>query len=350
MHTTGVCPHPSARSQSPSKPAIISDYDRTFLPFSIPAHVTLAPHNRFDRDEASKEFVCNQLDDSFRRVTEEAEVEIDRSRSSTRTVNFTELCNISMSRRGRRGYDRQLPTSNEVNSQLGSRTSLLPALKYIYFHQDIRVPYIGTYTKLPLYRPLCSLGRNPFQRLRPDTCYEEDSEAEWEEPGEGEDLLSEADDDNSGNEEDEMEDFLDDEDDPGLQRRGAVKGELVPVCSGICWEDSNSTRDQGVIHLHRMDILLEGITGGIDPYSTTYWAAEPSSMGPPPAPLVRQPSRVSPAMHEVSASTSGPTPGAVPASLRGKPLIDAHLMEDFKKEVDGSDMTKIAMVEHLKKR
>ena len=307
----------------------------------------IGPHNLFDRDEEGKTYVRTQLDQSLPRVDIVPEV---TTPAPPVRHDFSELCHIPHARRGRRGLPRQLPTRHEIDSQTYN-ISTLPALKYISFHQDVRVPYIGTYTKRPLHRTLSSLGRRPFQHLRPDTCYEEDSEAEWEEPEEGEDLMSEAgDDDGSANEEDEMEDFLDDEDDPGVQRRGAVKGELVPVCSGICWQDPGAVPEKGVIQHHRMDILLEGVTSGIDPYSTAYWITETSVMGPPPPLLKHQTSRVSPAMHVVTSGTAVQASALGPLSACGEPLLDGQLLEEFKKEVSGSDMTKIAMVEHLKKR
>lgn len=106
-------------------------------------------------------------------------------------------------------------------------------MKYIYFHEDIRPPYIGTYTK----KTLKSSARNPFLKLRNDTDYDYDSEAEWDEPEEGEDLDSEAASDlESVDTAEDMGEFLDDEED-GPKRKMIL--DMQPICSGICWEDEN---------------------------------------------------------------------------------------------------------------
>ena len=115
------------------------------------------------------------------------------------------------------------------------------SMKYLKFAEDVRPPYIGTYTKnsSPATSKLC---KNPFVRSLPFTDYDYDSEVEWEDPGEGEDLDSEAEEELGDDEEgDEMEGFLDDEEAVEGIRGANVKhrpliGDLEPISTGLCWD------------------------------------------------------------------------------------------------------------------
>jgi chromatin assembly factor 1 subunit A len=112
------------------------------------------------------------------------------------------------------------------------------SMKYLHFGEDVRPPYYGTYTKPYSALEASRLARNSLSRVRQDTNYEYDSEAEWEEPEEGEDLDSEGEDDAEEDADDDMDGFLDDEEDPQLKRR-LLSGDLVPVSTGLCWEDAD---------------------------------------------------------------------------------------------------------------
>ena len=132
------------------------------------------------------------------------------------------------------------PQSMEISNDLLAKISV----KYLKFAEDVRPPYIGTYTKPIDSRACAKLCRNPFLRTLP-TNYEYDSEAEWEEPGEGEDLDSEGEEEVGEDDEgDEMEGFLDDDDEQGDGSRitdpkgRPILGDLEPCSTGLCWEDS----------------------------------------------------------------------------------------------------------------
>ena len=168
-------------------------------------------------------------------------------------------------------------TSQNPIDLTGSRSNavdkpmdLLAAIpvKYLSFAEDVRPPYIGTYTKVSDPQACSKLRRNPFTRSLP-TNYDYDSEAEWEEPGEGEDLGSEGEEElGEDDEEDEMEGFLDDEEAGDGNRmvnvrRRLVAGDLEPVSIGICWETSqhechSNKEDQG---LDLESFRLEMISG-----------------------------------------------------------------------------------------
>lgn len=108
-------------------------------------------------------------------------------------------------------------------------------MKYLHFEEDVRPPYFGTWTKPLTSQQWRQLARNPAHNLE-ILDYDYDSEAEWEEPEEGEDLVSE-----DGEEEDDGDDnmsFIDDEESakPAINR-GFGNNDLVPICSGLQWED-----------------------------------------------------------------------------------------------------------------
>ena len=136
-------------------------------------------------------------------------------------------------------------------------------VKFLKFAEDVRPPYIGTYTKLPIGKSSSRLSRNPFARELPSTDYDYDSEAEWVEGEEGEDLDSEGEEDIDDDDAEDLEGFLDDADADEAKKRRPIIGDLEPTCSGLCWEDSqarshqaNSMGDSFNISSMKLDILL----------------------------------------------------------------------------------------------
>lgn len=313
----------------------------------------------------------------------------------------------------------QKPAAGECELDLLKTISL----KSIKFAEDVRPPYVGTYTKIPLNRSLYSIGRKPFSRVRPDTNYDYDSEAEWEDPGEGEDLTSEGEEEIDEEEDDaEMEGFLDDEDANDVARpvkRKPLLGDLIPASSGICWEGDGLSSD-GKPHPDFSKFTMEVLLGlsnpphstktliltmpdnpcfPIDPYSTSYWQPPPppkslnskavgphqtTLMEPPRIPLhpvnhrgntLLVPSSSSPSStdsqlkHIKSTSESHPlthshlnnpgtgnagsatttTPGMT-APKAPKRYIAPELLGAFKAAVQGSDLTKMGLIEVLKKQ
>lgn len=131
-------------------------------------------------------------------------------------------------------------------------------VKFLKFAEDVRPPYIGTYTKCPTRGSISTLARNPLGHVRPDTNYGYDSEAEWEDPVDGEDLNSEGEEEEEDEDEEEMEGFLDDEEPNAIKRRPLL-GDQEPTCSGICWEgESHPSNGRLVSDLsqYRIDVLL----------------------------------------------------------------------------------------------
>jgi len=104
-------------------------------------------------------------------------------------------------------------------------------------------------------------------RSRPELDYDYDSEAEWQESEEGDDVESNAESDDEGNsaaDPEEMDDFLDDEEtgEGAKNKRKLFTSDMKPTCSGICWEDpqGDQSNDHGWGHDPR-DYRTEFIEG-----------------------------------------------------------------------------------------
>lgn len=219
-------------------------------------------------------------------------------------------------------------------------------IKSLKFGEDVRPPYQGTYTRTvpePSVKKLC---RNPYHRGLPDTNYDYDSEAEWEEPEEGEDLNSEDEDEMSDDGEDDMDGFLDDEDDAlaGGKRR-LIVGDLEPVSSGIRWASDGV--DPG-LKSYQIETLSDAVIFPIDPFSTAYWQkprAEPAAPKGRVAVNGLEAFRVNPTTNSPAVSSALPPP-----TSKAKKPFPPESLDEFKRAVDGSDLSKIGLVEILKKK
>ncbi|MCJ1267210.1 hypothetical protein MMC22_007095 [Lobaria immixta] len=399
----GVNSRGRSASPKPSKMQLL-EYERLFPPFYVQAHTTLAPETRFSRDEDGLKYARNKID-------EELQASED-TRLSIGAFNPFELLHISTHQQSSRSRQRNTVkdllarihgTSENPIDLTGSRakavdkpTALLAAIpvKYLSFSEDVRPPYIGTYTKVSDPRTCSKLRRNPFTRSLP-TNYDYDSEAEWEEPGEGEDLGSEGEEEvGEDDEEDEMDGFLDDDEAGDGNRmanakRRLVASDLEPHSIGICWETSthgyrSKKEDQGLdLEPFRLEMIsgkpglinpskdiltgVETFELPIDPYTTTYWQPRPrevsqaqwvihTPMDPPRIPLthISRPNNVKnvPSMTETLKVPTARTELLMPAkpSRAPKRLIAVDILEAFKNAVAGSDLTKAGLVEVLKKQ
>ena len=115
-------------------------------------------------------------------------------------------------------------------------------VKFLKYREDVRPPYIGTFTKQPS-TSVSKVCRNPFTRAFAMVDYEYDSEAEWGDDCEGEDIESDGEEDEEGDgEDDEMEDFIDDE---GVEQQSPskrkIEEDLKPLCTGIFFEEDHDT-------------------------------------------------------------------------------------------------------------
>ncbi|KFY43522.1 hypothetical protein V495_03910 [Pseudogymnoascus sp. VKM F-4514 (FW-929)] len=362
--------------KSPHKRSELSDYDKAFPAFFVQNSVTLAPILRFERDEFATQTLENELDAC---LNGSKASERPQKLDATKAFNIPHNC---FTRRGRRcvpvkqimshllgGSSRPIDlTTDSQNAQIKNTRTSLRAIPYkiLKFAEDVRPPYIGTYTKQPV-SGAARLARNPIKRDLPGVDYDYDSEAEWEEPGEDEeDLGSEGEDEEEDGEED-LDGFLDDaEDEIANARKLVMLGDLEPKSTGLCWEDEQGKYPSGEMRGFRMEVIHENIkvTAPIDPFATHYWAppAPPPSMQPPRLPLnpmkgtsahVNGPSAKTVKMFglSVAPSTSKPSSSAKSASGSGtKKLVAPEEMDAFKLAVQGSELSKLGLIEVLNKQ
>lgn len=242
----------------------VSDYEHDFPPFFVQSHVKLGPSHRFERDPDSLAHARQNLDESFKRS--------DGAAAPSRPFNPSELFQMMPYKRLQGKL--KVPSVKEIMTPLQDSNCIdltdpkqaIDAttrarkrldkiqMKVLRFAEDVRPPYQGTFTKPLSEQAARKLCRNPFLRGMSDINYDYDSEAEWEEPEEGEDIGSEGEDEVSDDGEDDMDDFLDDaEDGPTTAKRRMVVGDLEPVCSGIRWAED--TTDDALFKQYRMEMV-----------------------------------------------------------------------------------------------
>ncbi|KAF2269597.1 hypothetical protein CC78DRAFT_564826 [Lojkania enalia] len=370
-----VNPGPSS-PQKVTRQTAQSDYERFFLPFQLPSRATLAPYNRFAEDLAAVASATSRLDQLISGQASKGPIDRDSLKarfpaSRPRGLDTPSIAEIVGRLNRSSGNPTDLTDDRGVDAPDPLNILKEIPMKYLHFGEDVRPPYYGTYTKPYSIHQALKLSRCPFSRNLEEVNYDYDSEAEWEEPEEGEDLDSDGEDDLDEDAEDDMEGFLDDEDDPQVKRR-LISGDLEPISTGLCWEDA-----RGVSRLNdgseaistefgefKMGFLLETQTHSIDPFSTTYWAPEPIPvtaptastretainrlMNPPRLPLTQRPIN-----GMLNAPTSSEKAYAAATSKAAKSLkrqIPEDQLPAFKAAVEGSDMTKIALIESLKKQ
>ncbi|MCJ1473589.1 hypothetical protein MMC13_002240 [Lambiella insularis] len=372
-----------------------SEYTRSFQPFFVHLHTEVAPSNKFISDEEGLR--------SSQRIMDESVLTMHETESKV-VSSVKELMLIPSNKR-KKTFPCAIPVKALVASIHGNANDLIDLtnasghpnqntvellrkapVKYLRYAEDVRPPYIGTYSKLPYGGSASRLCRRPFLRALPSTNYDYDSEAEWEEPGEGEDLDSEGEeeigDDEPG---DDMEEFLDDDDADGNgAKRRNIMGDVQPVCTGLLWEgEVKGERSRVIAHgetsldlrAFRISLLLGDSTWPLDPYTTSYWPSsakattgesllpttKQASMAPPRVPLntIQRTNNILPLSstqngtdlknsHSLS-SPLRPRTAKSKSAVPSKP-VPSELLEDFKKAIDGSDLSKAGLIEVLKKR
>ncbi|KAK0128786.1 hypothetical protein ONS95_000736 [Cadophora gregata] len=373
--------------KTPSKPEKTA-YEKLFPDFYIQQGVTVAPINRFERDEEAVEAIESILD---------SYLQGNRSPGRQRTFNAPDLFHTSTLYDRPRGKN-TVPvrdimsdffsgnsskpidlTTDSQNSQIKRTGDLLKGIpmKILHFQEDVRPPYRGTYTSRPV-RGMPKLARNPLRRDLPNTDYDYDSEAEWVQDDEdAEDLKSEGDEEEELGDDEDMDDFLDDEnDETANSRRMVIQGDLEPISTGLCWEDRKRRNSNVKMIAYRMEVILDPTIKSIDPFSTAYWdPPEPvkSTMEPPRIPLntmkstsaninslfapksspttdfVKSSSMLTPSTLSSAAQFQQPTKSTT-KDAKPKKSLSADDLPAFKAAIQGSDLSKVGLIEVLKKK
>ncbi|MCJ1382006.1 hypothetical protein MMC17_005118 [Xylographa soralifera] len=389
---------PNIRSRSASllpDQDVASDYTRTFPPFFVHAHTDVAPPSRFtcnDRDTASYDYGIDTMVSQSTDFGGTASARLrsslgDLFRAPNKRRRITPLIisvkDIVASFHGSAADPIDLTQTQKTSQRSPADLLKTVPVKYLRYVEDVRPPYIGTYSKIPVKCSPSRLLRRPFLRALPGTNYDYDSEAEWEEPEEGEDLDSEGEEE-IGEEEigDDMEEFLDDDDAEGYgAKRRNLMGDVQPVCTGVVWDGAVDRAKSNVIAYgdttldlrpFRMELLFNDAVWPLNPYSTSYWpmtqsgaidnsTRSPTTMAPPRVPLsiINKSNNILPSssphlgtdtkIGDANCFPLKPSTIKPRNSVPSKP-IPSDLLEDFKKAIDGSDLTKAGLIEVLKKK
>ncbi|KAJ1979803.1 hypothetical protein H4R35_001374 [Dimargaris xerosporica] len=304
----------------PSINAILSDYERAFRPFYLRSTGTLAPTNRFYRpiSAAFDQCVLNHVDTSNSVHKDDPNVwrsyfDVGQIRNRIHRYAQSQVKSYASS------HDADVQVTTDSSTKVTALPMAVPkrqgVLKLLQFHENIRPPYYGTWSKIS--RTLN--GRRCFHQDKTVLDYDFDSEAEWELDEDGEDLASDdeldGDEDGDGDlpasdakgpggDDDEggwlvpagylSDDELHSEDDETIanalpsDRPGATDGPLrkalkplVPVLVGPTWRDSMAAQ--------LPPPLAWIMTANVRPFHAATW--------PLPAPAVKPAPR----------TTTGPT-------------------------------------------
>ncbi|KEF54753.1 uncharacterized protein A1O9_09195 [Exophiala aquamarina CBS 119918] len=357
--STDVAPS-LVETRSPAK-ARNHEYNQWILPFFVNEHTELAPINRFHSKSSvfdQQELPLNQnispekVSGRFRRL--------QRARKSRPVKELIETLEV--------------PTKESTNPRACPQDLDRVSYKCLFFHTDVRPAYQGTYTRAVSPRSTRKIACNPTHRGLPDTNYDYDSEAEWQEPEEGDDDLMDEDElseDDAG--EEEMDDFVDDDGEP--IKRQLIVGNMEPKSTGLCWEDTDS-RAGCELSSYRMDVLHDATTLPIDPFSSQHWSdigkpspkkkalksqASPAGMQPPRLPLMAVdgnagglgPSKNTlgfPILQDQNGDKQVTAISKGNQTTSGKPvkMIPADLLPAFKSAVVDSTLSKVGLIEVLK--
>ncbi|KAJ5416959.1 uncharacterized protein N7487_000509 [Penicillium crustosum] len=319
----------STTSDSSRETCVVqSDYEREFPAFFLQSHTVVAPPHQFERDSEALKHVREMIDKSLR----------NEIPAQTHPFRPSEVFQIIPFRRG--------PSKPEHNAIFeATRTSSQCYNEVPQVWRGHPPPYQGTYTRPVSELSSRRLARNPYHRGLPDTDYDYDSEAEWEEPEEGEELDSEEEDEGSDEGEDDLEGFLDDEDDALAEgKRRLIVGDLEPVSTGIKWATDVVDPE---MESYRMQTISDAVKFPIDPFSAVYWE-KPKPVDPVLAkarPATAIDGFLVPTVPRAVAASS-----ALPPTSKAKRPFPPDQLAEFKEAVEGSDLSKIGLVEILKKR
>lgn len=232
-------PPVAAEPDAKAKP---SEYFKLFLPYDLPANTTLPP--KATGVECKIKLVDSDVfaqasEDGLPKLTEytsQFKAKRGLSLKSLRTL-FAEL-NASPK-------DPELVKKGELSYKVTQRPTLnilqdirSHSIKYLYFDEDVRPPYCGTWSKEVSKETAHSVARNPCQKIIEVLKYDYDSEAEWtDEVEEGEDVNSDGEDEADGEDgADDMDGFLDNEDD--TPNKSLIPKESVKW-TGVIFEDAS---------------------------------------------------------------------------------------------------------------
>lgn len=315
-------------NQMEIKDCFISDYETCFIPFFIKQHTLLSNQHAFIRSFDERIIAMKNIDeflDSDFEITSPIKhllslfkiTHIPSSRSSVSHITVKDII---------QKYEKSISTD-----VLLSRLKAFP-MKLLQFREDVRPPYYGTFSK-PSY---IITPRNPFKTDESLFNYHYDSEAEWIEEEEGENIDSindsEEEDILALKEDEDDKDFLVDDDDEQNDAKKKVIMNLVPSIKGLYWQNNHdfNTDDYELFNKLKLETLLD-VDFPIDPYKN-YWSSKTCVNN--------------------AISNNSDEKIASQASVPSKTSLHfpQDLLPSFLKIIQGSTQTKVLLVETLRQK
>lgn len=354
----------NSSTQTKEEKKLVSDFDATFLPFYLRANVTLCETNSYSKPPEVLTRIQTYLDTILQingdgaNAEDSAPTEVKPSQDGN---THESLADYLKARRVKRGYKLPYQTRDAIEAfnagTPADETRLVKILqslpqKHIAFSENVRPPYVGTFTK-----PVTRFPRNnPFYRIPAEESglnYDYDSEIEWtQEDEDGEDLDMEDESDENDDfvtEDDDLDGFVSSDESGAPQRRIMIAGPLTPV---TVWNDGSDAA-RATLAPMAIDVLAYGGNmDSIDPLYD-YWTVpkkQPQPLQPPQQVSIAQlraPSSSSLAS-ATAATASGPT-AAQAAGAPAKKMIASADMKPFLTKIRGTEMNQIMLVETLKR-
>lgn len=226
-----------------------TDFEKCFLPFYVKAGVELFGNFKLDTSELSQH---------KSKIDEQIKIK-DKSQVCSWIVSqqHTYGCPVQQTAVGLM----QLMTSKEkTDDELNSMLRQIPH-KYIKFYENVRPPYMGTYSKHAV------LPRdNPFTTEGTGFNYEYDSDWDWvneeEEEGGGIEDLDDGEEEEEDEEQDEasegeFDEFLDKEESPNPRGSKKLLGPLIPTIKLRSELDNLDDEDRNYFKLTAVEYLIE---------------------------------------------------------------------------------------------
>lgn len=156
-----------------------------------------------------------------------------------------------------------------------------------------------------------------------------------------------------------MEGFLDDEEDqPAVDgKRRLIVGDLEPQSTGLRWQEPGVVDEDPGLQMYQIQTISDSVTFPIDPFSTVYWqkprpdatAAAVTASNGAPTPGGSNSNAMAEGSNGGAHGTALTLLGSGTGKTKGRSFPPEQLAE-FKGVVDGSDLTKMGLVEILKKK
>jgi chromatin assembly factor 1 subunit A len=186
---------------TPSKSKAPSDIDKQakqvdkgFLPFVLGKNMRLAPHNAFLPHDEDLVRVNEAMDSYVEQPPEPSPSVMDSFASLKIQRGFQQpkMETILLQLQGSSNAPIDL-TRDTIHKPTNILNSI--PIKHFFYGEDVRPPYRGTWTRTVNASLARKLALRPLARELPEVDYNFDSEAEWDDAEEGEDIEVEDNDD-----------------------------------------------------------------------------------------------------------------------------------------------------------